>query len=106
MGVSELRELRQLRDESKHLKRIVTELTLDKHILQEVLLKKSLKAARKRELAAQIVEWYEVSVRHACGLLALERSVFTTGAAGGSIWPFAFVSESLLSAGYGMDTSG
>jgi len=34
-------------------------------------LKKSLKAARKRELAAQIVEWYEVSVRHACGLLDL-----------------------------------
>lgn len=40
MGISELRELRQLRDENKQLKRIVAELTLDKHILQEVLSKK------------------------------------------------------------------
>ena len=41
MGVSELQELRQLRDENKHLNRIVADLSLDKHILQEVLLKKS-----------------------------------------------------------------
>ena len=40
MGISELRELRQLRDENKQLKRIVADLTLDKHILQEVLSKK------------------------------------------------------------------
>ena len=36
-GISDLRELRQLRDENKQLKRIVADLTLDKHILQEVL---------------------------------------------------------------------
>lgn len=40
MGVSELRELRQLRDENQRLKRLVADLTLDKHILQEVLSKK------------------------------------------------------------------
>lgn len=40
MGVSELRELRQLRDENLRLKRLVADLTLDKHILQEVLSKK------------------------------------------------------------------
>ena len=40
MGVSELRELRQLRDENQRLKRLVADLTLDKHILQEVLAKK------------------------------------------------------------------
>jgi putative transposase len=40
MGVSELRELRDLRDENRQLKRIVADLTLDKHILQEVLSKK------------------------------------------------------------------
>jgi putative transposase len=40
MGISELRELRQLRDENRQLKRIVADLTLDKHILQEVLSKK------------------------------------------------------------------
>lgn len=40
IGVSELRELRQLRDENQRLKRLVADLTLDKHILQEVLSKK------------------------------------------------------------------
>jgi putative transposase len=39
LGVSELRELRQLRDENGRLKRLVADLTLDKHILQESLRK-------------------------------------------------------------------
>jgi len=33
MGVSELCELRQLRDENARLKRLVADLTLDKYIL-------------------------------------------------------------------------
>jgi putative transposase len=40
VGVSELRELRQLREENRQLKSLVADLTLDKHILQEVLSKK------------------------------------------------------------------
>ena len=40
LGVSELREIRQLRDENARLKRLVADLTLDKHILSEVLEKK------------------------------------------------------------------
>ena len=41
MGLSELRELRQLREENRKLKTLVADLTLDKHILQEVLSKKA-----------------------------------------------------------------
>ena len=41
LGISELRELRQLREENRNLKGLVADLTLDKHILQEVLKKKS-----------------------------------------------------------------
>lgn len=41
MGVAELRELRQLREENKKLKQLVADLSLDKHMLQEVLSKKS-----------------------------------------------------------------
>ena len=37
LGVSELRELRQVRDENRRLKRVVADLTLDKQILQESL---------------------------------------------------------------------
>jgi putative transposase len=40
LGLSELREIRQLRDENARLKRLVADLTLDKHILSEVLRKK------------------------------------------------------------------
>ena len=40
LGLLEVRELRQLRDENARLKRLVAELTLDRHILQEVVKKK------------------------------------------------------------------
>jgi putative transposase len=40
LGVIELRELRQLRDENRKLKGLVADLTLDKQILQESLRKK------------------------------------------------------------------
>ena len=39
LGVSELRELRQLRDENRKLKGVVADLTLDKAILHEALRK-------------------------------------------------------------------
>jgi len=40
LGVSELRELRQLREENRKLKLAVADLTLDKTILQESMRKK------------------------------------------------------------------
>lgn len=40
MGVAELRKLRQLQEENRKLKQLVADLTLDKHMLQEVLSKK------------------------------------------------------------------
>jgi putative transposase len=40
MGVSELRKLRQLENENVRLKKLVADLTLDKHILNEVIAKK------------------------------------------------------------------
>ena len=40
MGLQELRELRQLRDENAKLKRLVADLSLDQHILQEIVAKK------------------------------------------------------------------
>ena len=39
LGLSELRELRQLR-ENGELKRLVADLSLDRHILQEIVQKK------------------------------------------------------------------
>jgi putative transposase len=40
LGMTEVKELRQLRDENTRLKRLVADLTLDKHILAEVVREK------------------------------------------------------------------
>ena len=40
LGVAELRRLRQLEEENRRLKQLVADLTLDKHMLQEVVRKK------------------------------------------------------------------
>ena len=40
LGLNEVRELRQLRDENAKLKRLVADLSLDRHILQEIVQKK------------------------------------------------------------------
>ena len=40
LGLQELRELRQLRDENAKVKRLVADLSLDRHILQEIVAKK------------------------------------------------------------------
>ena len=40
MGIKELNALRVLRDENCSLKKLVSKLTLDKHILLEILSKK------------------------------------------------------------------
>ncbi len=40
LGIAELARLKQLEDENKKLKSIVADLTLDKHMLEEVLRKK------------------------------------------------------------------
>jgi putative transposase len=40
MGIAELRRLRQLEEEHRRLKQLVADLTLDRHMLQEVIRKK------------------------------------------------------------------
>ncbi len=40
MGISELRRLKQLDEENVSLKKLVADLSLDKHMLQEVIAKK------------------------------------------------------------------
>lgn len=69
-GGAELKELRQLREENTRLKKLVVDLSLDKHILQEVL-SKSLKAAARRKLYHWIRDQYPLSERRACGLTGL-----------------------------------
>ena len=62
LGVPEVRELRQMREENARLKRLVADLTLDKQIPPGGDPKKSLRPARRRELAQWMHDRYQVSL--------------------------------------------
>lgn len=56
LGVGELRRVKQLEDENRKLKQLVADLSLDKHILHDVLAKSSdaWKAARARRVRSGV----------------------------------------------------
>jgi putative transposase len=72
LGLNELRELRQLREENRKLKGIVADLTLDKPILQEVLSKKAL-SPQSVALLREVRQAYQLSELRACGLIRITR---------------------------------
>jgi len=74
LGVGELRRLRQLEDEKRKLKQLVADLSLDKHILQDVLAKKTLTPGRRREIVAHVQASHGVSERRSCLALGVDRS--------------------------------
>ena len=57
LGPSELRRLKQLKQENGKLMRLVVELSLDKAILPDVLSKEGLRPSRKRMLVANLTGW-------------------------------------------------
>ena len=75
LGASEVRRLRQLKEENLRLKRLVADLTLDKSILQEVI-KNDLKPSRRRSLAQWIRQTYGVAIEHACALAKLSQTAW------------------------------
>jgi len=74
MAVAEVRRLRQLADENQKLKQLVADLTLDKVMLQEVLVKKGLTPMCTRPLATALTSRFAIGVRRACGLLRFNRA--------------------------------
>jgi hypothetical protein len=65
MGLLEVRDLRQLRDENARLKRLVADLTVDRHVLQGVIKKRDLATHRRRDIARWIRDCFQMSVRRA-----------------------------------------
>lgn len=55
LGVSELRKLKQLEEENRHLKQLVADLSLDKQMLQDVL-KKSFEASPAQGAGLRIAD--------------------------------------------------
>jgi hypothetical protein len=69
LGVSELRELRQLWDENGRLKRLVAHLSLDRQILQEDRVKKAVKPGLRRKLGHWVQQTYRIGQRRAARLM-------------------------------------
>ena len=73
---SEMKRLRQLEDEKAKLKRIVADLSMDKAMLPDFLLKKALTPGRKRELVDKLRSDWKVSIRRVCSALRVDRSLY------------------------------
>jgi putative transposase len=76
LGVSELRQLRSLEDENGRLKRLVADLSLDKHILDRGPAKTSLRPVQRRELADWVFATFGVSRVRACELAQFSRTAW------------------------------
>jgi hypothetical protein len=72
LGVGELRRVKQLEEENRKLKQLVADLSLDKHILQDVLAKKALTPGRRREIVAHVQASHGISERRSCSALGVE----------------------------------
>jgi hypothetical protein len=72
---SEVRKLKDLEEENGRLRRLVSDLSLDKEMLQEVL-KKSLRPAQEPELVDHLRTCFPVGTRRACRVLILHRSMY------------------------------
>ncbi len=74
LGLSELRELRQLREENAKLKRLAADLSLDRHMLQEIVRNKRSGLRDRRGLArwAQVTD--PVSERRVSRLFPMARA--------------------------------
>jgi putative transposase len=75
LGVPKLRWLKQLEEETQHLKQLVADLSLDKQLLQDVL-KKSSEARAASHAAYFLIDAYRISARRACRVLRLQRASF------------------------------
>lgn len=69
---SELKRLKQLEEENSKLKRLVADLSLDKAMLQDVLSRK----LRKPELVSDLMKRFGASLRQACAVVKLSKSVY------------------------------
>ena len=73
MMSSDVRRLKQLEEENRQLKKLVADLSLDKQMLQDVLSKKVLKPATKRETIHWLQAHYDISERRGCKVIGFCR---------------------------------
>ncbi|MGP2416572.1 IS3 family transposase [Pantoea ananatis] len=76
MEASDIKKMKDLEDENRQLKQMFADLSLECRALKDVIEKKPLKPAIKRELVNYLTAEFAMSLRQACRTLSLSRTVF------------------------------
>ncbi|HBR2128820.1 IS3 family transposase [Klebsiella variicola] len=76
MEASDIKKMKDLEDENRRLKQMFADLSLECSALKDVIEKKPLKPAIKRELVSYLTAQFAMSLRQACRILSLSRTVF------------------------------
>ncbi|WP_407671619.1 IS3 family transposase, partial [Paramagnetospirillum kuznetsovii] len=75
LDVSEARRLKALEDENGRLKKLLAESMLNEAALRDLLGKKMVRPAAKREAVAHLRSQFEMSERRACAVIAADRTM-------------------------------
>ncbi|EPC5538530.1 IS3 family transposase [Salmonella enterica] len=76
MEASDIKKIKDLEDENRRLKQMFADLSLENRALKDVIEKKPLKPAFKRELVTHLITAFGLSIRQACRSLNLSRTVY------------------------------
>ncbi|MFN8416555.1 MAG: IS3 family transposase [Cytophagaceae bacterium] len=76
MESNELKRLKELEEENRKLKAMYADLALDHKILKDVLFKKVLRPNQLKERVDYVVSSHQISLKKACNILSLPRSVY------------------------------
>ncbi|HGW3453874.1 IS3 family transposase [Klebsiella quasipneumoniae] len=75
MEASDIKKMKDLEYENRRLKQMFADLSLECRALKDVIEKKFLKPAIKRELVSYLTAQFAMSLRQACRILSLSRTV-------------------------------
>ncbi|MEJ1471472.1 MAG: IS3 family transposase [Candidatus Sedimenticola sp. (ex Thyasira tokunagai)] len=76
MSVPDIKRLKELEEENRRLKQMYADLSLEHHVLKDIIGKKALKPATRRELVDYAIQEHGVSIRLACRAAGISGSVY------------------------------
>ncbi|EPL5711225.1 IS3 family transposase [Klebsiella pneumoniae] len=76
MEAADIKKIKDLEDENRRLKQMFADLSLECRALKDVIEKKPLKPAIKRELVSYLTAQFAMSLRQACRTLSLSRTLY------------------------------
>lgn len=77
MEASDIKRMKDLKDENRRLKQMFADLSLENRTLKDVIEKKALNAADKRLLVQYLIQQFILSIRAACQALSFSLCLST-----------------------------